>query len=325
VRQGVSYKLDVDLAGVNSPSLRDVFVGLEDVPFLQNVNVGQFRAPFQLDAMTSSNSFTFAERAPQFVFAPFRQLGVGAFGASPSEQATWACSAFRYPTDGQAIAQADGGYGFAGRTTALLVDNDEHGLLHVGGGYGMINPGGNVIQYEVRSTFFLAETPGGPSEVPPLLDTGPIPTDNLSLFDAELAGTLGPIHLQSELSYSMVDQISGPVLTFYGAYAQIGWLITGESRSYDRQAGVFQAIEPRQDFSLGGGLGAWEIASRWSYINLNDGTINGGQLNSIECALNWHWSRRLKMKLLYSRVAVENTPDGDATLDIYGSRVQVVF
>jgi phosphate-selective porin OprO/OprP len=197
--------------------------------------------------------------------------------------------------------------------------------LHIGGAYSFINPGGDVIQYEVRSAFFVPDAPGEPSEVPPLLDTGLIPTEDISLFDLELAGKLGPLHAQSELTFSLVNQIDGPPLAFYGLYAQIGWFLTGETRPYDRDKGVFTEVRPVHDFTCHRGAGAWEIAARWSYITLNDKNIAGGQLNNLEFALNWYWSRHLKLKLIYAHSFVVDPTIGDADVDIFGGRLQAVY
>jgi phosphate-selective porin OprO/OprP len=62
---------------------------------------------------------------------------------------------------------------------------------------------------------------------------------------------------------------------FDGGYVQGSWVITGENRDY--KDGAFSRIKPNRPFSLkNGGWGAWEVATRWSTLDLNDDNIAGG-------------------------------------------------
>jgi len=287
--------------------------------------VGYFKTPFQLDALTSSRDLTFVERAPFSTFAPFRQLGIGAHGTVADEAVTWSLSGFRNPSDGFAVAQADDGYGIAARSTMLpWYDGDGRFLLHVGFDYCYFSPGGKTIEYDAELSFFVNEEPGGSaSAIPPLVDTGTILAKGVNLFDVELAGTLGPIHYQSELTYTLVNQIGGPPLTFYGGYAQLGWFLTGESRPYDRKMGVFRTVEPRCD--LPHGPGAWEVALRGTYLNLNDENIQGGRLRSMEFVVNWYLNNNVSLKFDCVRGFIAHPAEGDVELDIYGARLQVIY
>ena len=83
-----------------------------------------------------------------------------------------------------------------------------------------------------------------------------------------------------------MNQIGGPLLAFYGGYAQFGCFLAGESRTYDRDHGVFTGVAPKKDV-FDRGLGAWEFAFRGTYLDLNDENIRGGRLNSIEFVVNW--------------------------------------
>lgn len=45
-----------------------------------------------------------------------------------------------------------------------------------------------------------------------------------------------------------------------------------------------------------GGHGTWEIAARYSYLNLNDGPIDGGRINDVTLGLNWYLNQYTKMQ-----------------------------
>src|SRR4029077_20813353 len=73
---------------------------------------------------------------------------------------------------------------------------------------------------------------------------------------------------------------------FGGGYVQLSYLLTGENRSYDKRLGRLDTyylgkgtgkgpftnawFVKDEDGRFNYGLGAWELAARWSYLNLND-------------------------------------------------------
>ncbi|HCO24087.1 MAG TPA: porin, partial [Gimesia maris] len=96
--------------------------------------------------------------------------------------------------------------------------------------------------------------------------TGNVPAESVNLFNFELAGSRGQLNYQAELTYALVNQMGGPPLVFYGGYAQAGWFFTGESKPYNRKAGVFDSVKPLHSF-FDGGWGAWELAARGTFLN----------------------------------------------------------
>ena len=58
------FKMQYGFAGGDT-DFKDVYFGIKDVPVLGNVRVGQFKEPFSLEQMASSNDITAIERASQ--------------------------------------------------------------------------------------------------------------------------------------------------------------------------------------------------------------------------------------------------------------------
>ena len=334
IRRTSAYVVDLDFAASGHPSFRDVALSFHEIPFLQNVNFGYFQQPFSLDAMTSGQELLFLERRLPFAFAPFRQTGLGANGTHLDELIQWSVSVYRFPTDqfGRSVGSS-GGYGLATRVTCLpWYRGGGRCLFHMGFGYSVGDPGDNLVQYQTQAGFFVADTSGSAEEdgsdtgVPVFVDTGEIPTNTYSLFNLELGANLGAFHIQSEATFSVVDQRGGPTLGFSGAYAQMGYYLTGESRPYDRETGVFGHARPLRDFELGGyGSGAWEIAAGWSYIDLNDKNIQGGSMHEYSLALNWYFNSLTKLALNYTDAFVDDPVVGPSRAKVVGIRAQFKF
>ncbi|RMF44486.1 MAG: porin [Planctomycetota bacterium] len=328
----VAYMLEMDFAFPGRPSFMDVWLEVEDAPLGGKLRVGQYRQPFGMDGQTGVKDLTFIERSLPFAFLPFRQIGAMLHGQALDDEVTWAISGFRFPTDvyGGNVGD-DGGYGLATRTTGLLIDR-HHGsvLMHVGSGFSYIDPANDQFRYSSQPEVFVQEVGGGvppgvPGVVPPFVDTGTLTADNARLFNAELATVLGSLHTQTELFYAQVDQSGGPMVTLPGVSTQIGYFLTGEVRPYDHAAGVFGRIQPLCSVGRQGGLGAVEIAARYSYLDFNDQNILGGRLNNWTAGVNWYLNPHTKFQLNYIYSDL-NTPGlGRNRADTVVTRAQLDF
>ncbi|WP_442506724.1 OprO/OprP family phosphate-selective porin [Novipirellula sp. SH528] len=328
----VSYMLEMDFAFPGRPSFMDVWLDIDDVVGSNNLRIGQFRQPFGMDGLTSVREMTFLERGLPFAFLPFRQIGAMLYGNSKDEVATWAISGFRFPTDTFGGNVGDnGGYGMATRLTGLLVNRgDGNGLVHIGGGYSFIDPSNDQFQFRNQPEVFVGETGGGvpsgvPSNVPPFVDTGAFAADNANLFNAELAMAYGSFYAQSEAIYAVVNQSAAPTITLPGAYAQAGYFLTGETRKYNGKNGVFGRVSPNRSVGAENGIGAWEVAGRWSYIDLNDENIQGGRLNDLTAGLNWYLNPYTKFQFNYIHAMLDSPINGESDADIYAMRAQLDF
>jgi phosphate-selective porin OprO/OprP len=98
---------------------------------------------------------------------------------------------------------------------------------------------------------------------------------------------------------SRVDAPANGDPRFHGSYLTASWVVTGESRPYIRSAGYAGGIVPTHRY------GAWELAARYGYVDLVDGSIDGGILSHWTFGVNWWASTQWKVGVSY----------GDANLD----------
>lgn len=84
-----------------------------------------------------------------------------------------------------------------------------------------------------------------------------------------------------------------PAYAIHGAYAFASWIATGESRPYGN--GNVGNAQPSRLF------GALEFALRYSTLDLNGGSIQGGREYDWTLGANWYLGRHLKFQANYVR------------------------
>ncbi len=354
VAQNTSYMLEMDFAFPGRPSFMDVWLDVHDLMLVGNVRVGQWRQPFAMENLTSVRELTFLERPLVFGMTPFRQTGIGFHDTNEDASLTWAGSVYGSETDAWGNVYGNKGLGTAFRVTALpLYEDAGRQVLHWGFDHSFTVPGKAGVTYRNTPEYggpFGSSTyqsvPGGPTgggssgDIPFFYNTGPLFFDTSHLFNFELAGVYHRLHCQSELTYNLMDfQGSTAVIPAY--YAQAAFLLTGETRPYNKIAGVLGRIKPLRPFDECGGLGAWEVAIRYSYINTNPvlpyqtaalgpaqpgGPLIpwGGALNDVTFGLNWYLNTYTKFQLNYI-IANSNRGGTCNSADVIALRAQLDF
>jgi len=288
VYEQVEFRAEYDFAG-GETTFKDVYLGLVDLPYVGGVRVGHFKEPFSLDEMTSSRFITFMERALPNALVPSRNMGAMLHDAAFDQRLTWALGTFR-DTDDFAISQDDGGWGVTGRVTGLPWYADEgRSLVHLGIGASHRDPGDDVVRLRSRPEAHLA---------PNVVDTGTFDATTFDRFGGEAAMVQGPFWAAGEYLHGLAAG-DGPGRDFGGYYAQAGFFLTGEHRPYKQ--GAFDRVRPRRPFLSGDqrGPGAWEIAGRWSSLDLNSGAVRGGSVRNITGAVNWYLNALTRVSANY--------------------------
>ncbi len=159
-----------------------------------------------------------------------------------------------------------------------------------------------------------------------LVDTGII--HNVSWYSLAGSETLlqtGPFELQAEYLLKQVNRDGAPHLTFPGWYAQATWSLTGESRPYDIAEGKLGGITPRHPLGSGG-WGAWQLAARYSALDLTNNDVHGGLERNITLGVNWFPIKWVKLMLNAIRVLpVDGGPHPNQSTTIMMLRMQGMF
>jgi phosphate-selective porin OprO and OprP len=319
----VSYDLEIGYIP-NQLQIQNSYLALKDIAVIGDLKFGQYQAPMGLDVITSSRDITLMEPAAVLeALAPGVDAGLEIGRPFFDQRATWKLGFFTPGAGGQEFGEASQSYGRAiTRITALPIykENPEHPdsatLLHLGLSANILYSTTSFVEYRSRPESHLA---------PYVVDTGKINANGALVAGAEAAWVNGPFYLQAEYMRSWVNETDGQMPSFEGAYLQASWLLTGETHPYDRQNACFTRVIPHKNFNWGkGGWGAWELAARYSYLNLNSADVNGGRLSELMTGVNWYLQSHLKWRFEYGLARVSGRqPEGN--INIFQTRVEVDF
>ncbi len=203
--------------------LNDFYFRWRPERWVDTVKLGYFDPPMSLQALGSSSARGLMESAaPVAAFAPGFRVGMQAAGTVADPSLTWGldlASVGQEQTIGNASSDP---LRFVGRLVwrPWGPPQEDAPLLHVGGSASYAFSGKGSIRYRSRPESFLA---------PYLVDTDDI-EGHASIFAAEAAWREGSVSVQGEIFYSLVNDSDSHDRHFWGAYAQAGWVVTGESR-----------------------------------------------------------------------------------------------
>ena len=291
----------------NAVNFADVYVrytGFDGV----RITAGQFKMPFGLEELTSSNNMTFMERSTNAVFAAARQIGVSADWRRPM----FTASAAVYGRNVGESTNGDDPLAIGGRVTFSPI-NEKGRVFHIGGAaaYEWVDDAG---------TLRIRQRPESRVDGARFVDTGAISDVTAQLkYGIEIAGVLGPFSLQGEYMGSSVRRDTGlPSADFNGYYLMGSWFLTGESRRYS--GGTFSSVSPNNS------MGAIELAARYSTLDLNDtAVVSGGKMENITLGANWYINRNVRMMFNYVRVNADAVGPRSDDPNIFQLRLQATF
>ncbi len=318
----VSYQIEVGYIP-NQFYIEESYLAWKHMGLFGEVRAGQFQAPMSLEGTASGRDLTFMEvAAPVQALAPGVDAGVQAGRPVLDERMTWAAGLF-FQGVGRDYGDASENYvrGIS-RVTALPIFDSPpeqpgaNRLLHLGLSANVLYSANSYVRYQTRPESHLA---------PYVIDTAVIHADRALVAGAETAWVNGPFSVQAEYLHSWVQEDNGQLPSFYGLYGSVSWFLTGETRPYDVQNGYFGRVIPRRNFNWGkGGWGAWEIAARYSFVDLDSRDVEGGRLSMLMLGINWYLHPHIKWRFDYGFGHVsEREPTGN--LNIFQTRIEVDF
>ncbi|NRB41433.1 MAG: hypothetical protein HRU20_23675 [Pseudomonadales bacterium] len=281
------FRIQVEY-GNQRGTLKDAFlsyVGHDN----SRISIGQFGQPASLDDYTSSRFSTFIERAlPILAYSPAsRRMGISylVYGNH------WSFASMLAAERDTVIEIGDEGGAFTVRGT-YSPWSDAHSAMHFGAWTQWV---------DTRSDLWIVlARPEAHIDDIRLVNTGLL-TDvkNTLTSGLETSWVKGPWSIQGEWIKQDLHRENTPDSSTDGYYLYGSYFITGESRNYQSTYGAFSSVTPLSE------SGAWEVALRFSHVDLNNDTVFGGEESNITLATTWYINKNLRFMLNYINVKSE--------------------
>ena len=337
VRLGIKAKMfknwkgefDLDFAE-NEVDIKDMWMAYEGFEGF-SIKIGNHKPSFSLNEVTTSRWATFMETsAVTDTFAPGRHIGIsgttyGNFGIDYFASASlFGDEANENNTDEHST------YGFSTRLVGVPVLSDNGDMvLSLGVNYMRQTPDSEDVD-EIK---FKA----GPEAHYLDYDYQRVDLKKVDYFDVygvELAGKYKRLSWQAEYMKNKVSAVkNGAEPEFDGYYVYVSYFLTDDQRPWDPESAEFAGIVPNSK------NGAWEVALRYSTLDLNDfdelGSSlkdNGGESDAWTLALNWYINNNFLIKANYIHTEYDDAATGKKgelkggdTIDAVGMRFQFLF
>jgi len=291
-RRWIHYKVGIQYNGFNTNGgkaldVTDFAFTFDVDKWRTRVKFGQIKENFSYEVVGNTAKLPQNERTMSPFSAP-RNPGISVIHViGPEQRMTVSYGIYKDQSE-----SAGGSFGVAARVTALVWGAPGNGdaFLHLGAS--LLHSGSDsAAEYRARPGSNVADY---------YVDTGEIAVNGANHvgLEAQYSNVHGWAVL-SEYVVARVDTANLGTRNMHGFYVIGSWVLTGESRPYDRTNGVVTRIVPK------GRWGAPELFARYSFVDLNDGPIQGGRYDRYEIGLNWWATTQWKLGLVAGHVNLE--------------------
>ncbi|MDO4629279.1 MAG: porin, partial [Planctomycetia bacterium] len=344
----IEYELGFDFSG-SEIDIKNAYIGFYNLPSGIDFRAGHFKEPWSLENLSSSTTGAMMERSVMNCLKDIcggRNNGLMWHNWHDADRWTWAAGIFTASMP-ESLEGADysENIAFTGRLTFLPFYQEyecgRKNLWHIGGSFStrkfcQESADDNGTQLKVKAG----------SDIPSsIMSTTPLyGLDSLNGFLVEMTLMNGPLSFDFEQSFLLMEDDYAGDATVSAGYAQFSWILTGESREYQKKCGYFGRLKPNNPFirtcrdgmSVCSGPGAWQLAYRCGWIDLGElscayydaAGAKVGRTLSHTVGLNWYLNEncRVMFNYIYSETDYVGPWNGKTGKEnIFATRIQLTF
>ena len=331
---GYEIVLDGGDSAADDVDIDTAFVSCKGLEPL-TLTVGQHKAPLTLEDRTSSNDIPFIERSlgTNLFVGPAGGKRFGLSGVAHGDMWWVGAGLFGEKLGKDASTGRDEQWSYAGRIAFAPVREGEYGAHLGASGWLLPEPQSveRTVDGEGTGTYRngpcrFRDRPEFRVDASRHIDAKGKSSENCYGVGGEFAAWFRPAWVAAEYAQFGFDEIGPDATTeetFDAWYLQAGWVLTGEGRPYSMRKAAWGGVKPANPFDAAGpGMGALELVGRYSYANLDDETIMGGEETNYTLGLNWWLNNWVALKFNYIRAEAEKGSN-QKEFDIFGLRAQV--
>jgi phosphate-selective porin OprO and OprP len=296
---------DCDFSG-EAVAMKDAFVRYDDLfRHTGYVRVGNFKEPFGFEEITSSRNLQFMERSQGLdAFMPGRKVGLEVAHYAPGYRVAFGM--FGPDVTVYETEASDMTWNFTGRATWNGFRTDRS-VLHLGAAGTWRQPqfASGLVRFRTRNEYHVNNYK--------YVDTDNIPgVQRYGEADGEIAYVNRRLRVQGEcIGVDVRRDAAHPDLSFGGGYVTASMFLTPNTHAYDWHDAEFDKVVPT------GRLGAWEITSRYSTVDMTSHEVKGGVSSAVTLGLNWY--ANANVRLYGDFVWVNNDKDANARGALVGN------
>lgn len=316
--------VDIDTAFVSWKGLKPL-----------TLTFGQHKAPLTLEDRTSSNDIPFIERSlgTNLFVGPAGGKRFGLSGVAHGDMWWVGAGLFGEKLGKDASTGRDEQWSYAGRIAFAPMREKEYGAHLGASGWLLPEPQSVELIVDGEGTGTYRNGPCRFRDRPEFrvdanrhIDAKGKSSENCYGVGGEFAAWFRPAWVAAEYTRFGFDEIGPDATTeetFDAWYLQAGWMLTGEGRPYSMRKAAWGGVKPANPFDASGpGMGALELVGRYSYANLDDETVMGGEQTNYTLGLNWWLNNWVALKFNYIRAEAQRGSKREE-FDIFGLRAQV--
>ena len=305
----IKYKFEADFGG-NSTKVKDAYLQFKQDTW--SITVGQSKVPNSMEWNTAISQTTFMERAAfKSAFGFGRAFGVKVATGGDN----WGFTAGVFQGNNTFSSGTKEGHTAAVRATVGGKIDKATWMVGVSGRAKDLKDTG-TITYKAKAITNLSMTMSnfGSNAV----------KENLVALEA--AFTSGPLFGAVEYAFANAKDgiAAGTNAKFSGGYAEVGYILTGESRAINIKSGSWSRPKVNNPVNEGGN-GMWMVSARYDKLDLTNNGAFGGEQHSYVASVSWYMTRYIRAMLDYGYTKVnDRTSLGTTnTANVVGLRLNV--
>ena len=322
-RKPWKYSLGANYNGLDAEpdakfSWMDISVDIPLTSWLGSVKVGRQKVWVSQEWIMAGTDMVFMERSGMDLsFVPQRNIGLRLHRPFANGRATYSAGWFNdwFVND---RSMSENGNQYTARVSFLPVDREEDNTL--------VNVATALYYRESTEGTLRYRSRPEANQAPYFTDTESFAADHATTMQFEVMAMKGPTQVSGELILTPVDAptVGDPLL--YGWFVGASHFLTGERRRFNRTDGYYLGSSPpRSPFSFrNGGIGAWEVGGRISYVDLTDGVIAGGAMTRLTGAISWYPNTHWRIEFNYGHGILKRAA-GEGHFNAFQGRVQFGF
>jgi phosphate-selective porin OprO and OprP len=189
------------------------------------------------------------------------------------------------------LSLRENGTQISSRLTGLPIDSvDGRKFLHLGVGFRHVGADNGELRYKGRPESNVTDN---------YVDTGKFPAKYANQLSLESLLNSGSFSLLTDYARAWVQSPERGNPIFSGYYFTGSYVLTGETRPYDKKVGYARRVIPKSRW------GAVELVGRFGHLDIDDSQVAGGKLSKWYGGVNWWASRQWKIGTGYGLADLE--------------------